>query len=168
LTPATTTARRNISWKNGSKINAVIINDDAGPLTLIERDALAPLPPRPSFEGVVSDALGDTAGADVTLRQASATIGDTAGDINDGFEGDYADALDDQLEAPGADVPQVVDQAIDAGADVETLHDSVSNVLPPVDTPVEFSYDEPQAPPSLGPSPGERTEPPPAPEGTES
>jgi hypothetical protein len=127
---------------------------EAGPLDYLERDELRPFPERPSFTSLVADELSSWPGADNRLAQVHSDLADNAGDLDDGFDGDYGDAIS-ELEPPGAGVTLELSSAIETGDNIDTVRQTVQDVLPPVDTPINDPFDGPPGPPPAASAPPE-------------
>lgn len=122
---------------------------ERGPLEYLEVEQLRPFPPRPSFGTIVADALEAFRGADDRLGLAAADLSAGGGDPNDGFAAELGAATADGLEAPGGEMPGAIVTAIGSGDDNDTLRASVQDVLPPVEAPIDMSFDEPPSPPNV-------------------
>lgn len=120
---------------------------DAGPFDALPPLTLRPLPARPSFEGIVADGLGSRAGLDARLVTAGGDLATAAGNTNDGFEGELAEAIGDGLNPPGDGVALDVATSIEGGDNLDGIRQSVADTLPPSDTPIDLGFDAPPAPP---------------------
>jgi hypothetical protein len=118
---------------------------EPGPLARLEPDQTPPYPARPSFEGIVADALGEIPALDARLAGAALSLADNPlADLDAVFyatvgaadnEVDYQDGGFDG--APFADL-------IDSGDNEDLLRQSVQRYLPGADAPIETNYEEPQ------------------------
>lgn len=120
---------------------------DPGPLDYFEPSAIRPMPARPSFEGIAAGALADVPGLDAQFLNARAELANTAGNVNDGFEGELADAIGDGVNPPGDDVPLETATTIGSGDGLDGIRQSVQDTLPPTNTPIDLGFDEPPPPP---------------------
>lgn len=117
---------------------------EPGPLARLEADQVPPFPVRPSFEGIVADALAELPALDARLAGAALWTADnppvdldavfaaTVGAAN--AEVDYQAGQFDG--APFADLVAV-------GDNEDTLRQSVLRYLPGADTPIETNFEEP-------------------------
>lgn len=113
----------------------------AGPLELADVRAIRPMPERPSFTFLVAEGLSNAPGLDDYAQSSRTDFASGATDPTDGFDGAISDALGDALAAPGVAVPETISAALTAGANVDTLHASIADSLPPVDTPLQMDFE---------------------------
>lgn len=123
-----------------------------GPFLPFDPASLRPLTAPRNFVATVADAL-------YPLEGAHAAIDSSAGELTDNVPGDFdaalgmpiqesADVLQNEIgAAPASPAPILVD----TGDNSETLRQSVSSVLPPVDTPLTSNFEPPPAAPPAGP-----------------
>lgn len=121
---------------------------DAGPFDALPPLRLRPLPARPSFESVVADGLSNTAGLDAQFVTARGDLATVAGNVNDGFEGELAEAIGDGVNPPGDGIALDVATTIEGGDNLDGIRQSVADILPPPDTPIDLGFDAPPAPPA--------------------
>jgi hypothetical protein len=134
---------------------------DLQPIALLDATSLAPLPVRPSFSGIVADGLSNAAGLDAALASASTDLANAGSDPSDGFDAAVADATSDGLEAPGADVAGTSAALLDHGDSLDQVRQSVSDGLPPPETPVSIDNVDPPPKPDRWPMGPKNTENPP-------
>jgi len=133
------------------------------PLDLLDPASLAPMPARPSFSGIVAGGLSDAAGLDAAAATAHTDLASAGSDPTDGFDATVADATSDGLEAPGADAAGTAAALLDSGDNLDQVRQSVSDGLPPPDTPVTIDNVDPPPKPDGWPGTDRGGPPPPVP-----
>lgn len=118
---------------------------EPGPLARLEADQTPPYPTRPSFEGIVADALAELPALDARLAGAAIWAADNPPDELDAvFNATVGAAngeVDDQVAA-FSDTPMA--DLIAVGDNEDLLRQSVLRYLPGADAPVETNFEEPQ------------------------
>lgn len=118
---------------------------EPGPLARLEADQVPPYPTRPSFEGIVAEALAELPALDARLAGAAMWAADNPpDDLDAAFNATVGAAnseVDDQVAAfsgtPMADL-------IVIGDNEDTIRQSVLRYLPAADAPIETNFDLPQ------------------------
>jgi hypothetical protein len=121
-----------------------MLEPERGPLARLEPDQIPPFPVRPSFEGIVADALGELPALDARLAGAALWTAENPPDELDAVfnatVGAAAGEVDDQIGA--FDVSPFAD-LIASGDNEDTLRQSVLRYLPPSEAPIETNFEEP-------------------------
>lgn len=117
---------------------------EPGPFARLEPDQVPPYPTRPSFEGIVADALVDLPNLDTRLAGAMLWAGDNPPDELDavflGTVGAASGEVDAQIDAmAGSPLLDV----IATGDNEDVLRQSVQRYLPAPDAPIETNFEEP-------------------------
>jgi hypothetical protein len=131
---------------------------EPGPFALLDPDSLRRLAPRPSFTGIVADALGDSAGIRGALDGAARDATDNPPEDLDGTYastiGVAGDVVGNQIAtAPASPVPSLLEQ----GQNADTIREGVRQYLPTPDVPITATFTDPPATQGMGaePSPHE-------------